>query len=90
MRQLAAYNLAGEAPSRAIGGIPPYPETRNYVTQVRSRLQKTAAPKETSEPVSAVQRSEANPVETAASVAVAIIPIREVMGADGKVHYVSR
>jgi soluble lytic murein transglycosylase-like protein len=32
---LAAYN-AGEAAVRTYGGVPPYPETREYVRRVRS------------------------------------------------------
>jgi soluble lytic murein transglycosylase-like protein len=40
---LAAYN-AGEAAVNRFGGIPPYPETRNYVTQVLRLMRATPAP----------------------------------------------
>ena len=39
---LAAYN-AGEAAVTRFGGIPPYPETRNYVTQILRLVRGTAA-----------------------------------------------
>jgi len=40
---LAAYN-AGEAAVDRFGGIPPYPETRNYVTQILRLLRTTPSP----------------------------------------------
>lgn len=34
---LAAYN-AGEGSVRKFGGVPPYPETRNYVTKIQALI----------------------------------------------------
>jgi soluble lytic murein transglycosylase-like protein len=79
---LAAYN-AGEAAVARHGGVPLYPETRNYVEAVRKELQKTAV--KTAEPKP--RESTGGDIEAGAS---GFNPIRAVMQPDGRVRYVSR
>jgi membrane-bound lytic murein transglycosylase B len=84
---LAAYNAGERAVSR-YGGVPPFPETWNYLSRVLHRMSDAPASKETPAPIAAVQSNEAQPAE--AGPAEVHNPIREVTDSAGRIFYVSR
>jgi len=74
---LAAYN-AGEGAVARHGGVPPYPETVNYLQQVRRRL---------AEGKPAAGRGEPKPAPAKPAAEARIV---EIVEPDGRVHYVSK
>lgn len=77
-KTVAAYN-AGEGAVDRYKGIPPYPETRNYVYQVAKNL-KTA--RESSAAAATVSPAPVPPTEGETS-----RPIQASVGSDGRIYY---
>jgi soluble lytic murein transglycosylase-like protein len=79
---LAAYN-AGEGAVEKYRAVPPYPETLNYLVQVGRQFQKASAAAPSKENPPAVSKpAEVQPEGPA--------HIREIVGTDGSIRYVSR
>lgn len=79
---LAAYN-AGEGAVARYGGVPPYAETWNYLTQIRRRLEESRAEEQKVQAKADKQTVEVKPVAVHNR-------IQEVVDSEGRIRYVSR
>jgi soluble lytic murein transglycosylase-like protein len=79
---IAAYN-AGEAAVERYGNVPPFPETRSYLVQVRRAIELSRKTQTAPAPVP-------QPAQPAESSAGEPRHIQETIGADGIVRYVTR
>ena len=80
---LAAYN-AGEGAVLKYGDVPPYAETRNYLVQVRKRLEEVQRASE------AAARQKQKDARTAEAKPNGERQIEQVVNTDGTVRYVAR
>jgi soluble lytic murein transglycosylase-like protein len=78
---LAAYN-AGEGAVAKYGGVPPYRETQNYLNLVGKQYSSQKSKRAAKAPPAAAPKPAVTPDAPA--------HIKEVVDADGLVHYVSR